>query len=73
MPTPKANPPRVMRLIVNPPKYMSAKVAMIEMGMEREIATVLLRLRRKRAAPGSPGRRRRHRPGHVLDRSLEFP
>jgi len=47
MPTPRASPPRVIRLSVNPPKKINAKVATIEIGIDREITSVLRMLRRK--------------------------
>ena len=50
MPTPRASPPNVIRLRVNPPKKMSAKVATIEMGIDKEITSVLRMLRRKNSS-----------------------
>ena len=41
IPTPRANPPRVIKLRVNPPKYIKAKVATTEMGMVVAITAVL--------------------------------
>ena len=46
MPTPSANPPRVIRFRVKPPKYIRAKVAMIEIGMAVVIMAVLGMLRK---------------------------
>ena len=47
IPTPKASPPSVIRLIVNPPKNINANVVTIEMGIDSEITSVLRTLRRK--------------------------
>jgi len=49
MPTPRARPPRVMRLRVNPAKYSSAMVAMMETGMAVAMTSVLRTFRRKKS------------------------
>ena len=48
MPMPNARPPRVMRFRVRPPKYIRAKVAMMDMGMDVAMMRVLTMLRRKK-------------------------
>ena len=50
MPTPRASPPSVIMFSVKPPKYISAKVAMIEIGMAVAMMAVLRRLRRKNSS-----------------------
>ena len=47
MPTPRASPPRVIRLRVNPPKKINANVATIEIGIDSEMTSVLRMVRRK--------------------------
>ncbi len=47
MPTPRARPPRVIRLRVRSKKNINAKVASMEMGMARAITTVLRTALRK--------------------------
>ncbi len=46
IPTPRASPPKVIRLRVKPLKYNRAKVAIMEMGIAVAIITVLRTLRR---------------------------
>ena len=48
IPTPSASPPKVIWFRVRPPKYSSAKQAMIEIGMDTPMMAVLVRLRRNR-------------------------
>ncbi|OPZ80336.1 MAG: hypothetical protein BWY77_01122 [bacterium ADurb.Bin431] len=49
IPMPRARPPKVMLLRVKPLKYISPKVATIEIGMAVAMIEVLERLRRKRS------------------------
>ena len=48
IPIPKARPPKVMMFRVNPPKYISPNVAMIETGIAVAIIAVLDTLRRNK-------------------------
>ena len=50
IPTPRASPPRVMRLRVRPPSSRSAKVATMEIGIEAAMTSVLRKLRRKKSS-----------------------
>ncbi len=56
MPMPSASPPRVIRFRVNPPKYISAKVATTEMGMAVAMMAVLRMLRRKKSSTTTASR-----------------
>jgi len=47
MPAPRANPPSVMILIVNPLKYIKLNVAMMDTGIETLTIKVVLMRRRK--------------------------
>ena len=50
MPTPRARPPRVIRLSVKPPKKINANVVTIEIGIDTEMTRVLGMLRRKNSS-----------------------
>ena len=50
MPTPSASPPKLTVLSVKPLKYISAKVAMTEIGIATPMISVEVRLRRKNSS-----------------------
>ena len=73
IPTPRASPPRVIRLRVNPPKKISANVVTMEMGIDEgdhQGASNVAQEKKQHHDNGQPTPVE-HRPGHIGNGPLD--